>query len=412
MLSGNYPLVYFGYRISEGPARVLWSMIFIAIIVTKLRLKIKIRPIFLIFYGAFVLLTVLQNIYLDSFFLPEFLNLSFLFFITYLIVFAIGLNGLLYIPRLMVGLVKWSFIFYIPSAILFILGINWSGLISNIGTQSNSARIGTSRKPLHMIFHNFSGLFSDFSHASNSLLPRNSGLFWEPGAFAGIIVMTFILVIIYKRYFTLLELRIINKWIFVGLLSTFSTTALACIPLLIVIYYIRDKKVSAKFSIRFVFFVAMIASISIVAFSNIPVLKNKISTQIQSVENNERGSETTRLGSFIMLSEIINDSPALGAGFASNRQAFSDKMFSLGYEFTDIGIGNGMFLMLAWCGIPFFVFMLCLMGYGFYSVDMSLGVTVGLILIILLLLQGESWMRLPMIYSFCFLAVHRRIQQS
>lgn len=411
MLNGNYPLVYFGYMISEGPSRIFWSIVFIAIIYFKLKLKIKLKPIFKIFYIFFVILTIVQNKYLNSFFLQEFLNLSFLFLITYLIIFAIGFKGLLYIPKLMVKLIKLSLVFYIPSAVLFILGLNWSGLLKFLTFQSNSARIGSFREPLHLIIHNFSGLFEELGHGSNSLIPRNSGVFWEPGAFSGSIIMAFIFVILYKKYFTKLELSKINRWFLIGLISTFSTTGLILIPLLVLIYYLKDKKISVKAVFKLIVFSSLLTMIAIFSFNNIPTLNEKITSQFESVENNEVGSETTRLGSLILLSQIVVDNPYIGVGFAANKEGFEKEISLVGYSFSNIGIGNGMILMLAWCGIPYFLFLLFLMGYNFKSTGMSIGLSIGLIFVILFILQGESWMRLPLIYSFCFLSIHKPIKQ-
>ena len=411
MLNGNYPLVYFGYLIGEGPSRVLWSIVFIAVILLKLKLKIKVKPIFILFYMVFVILTLLQNEYLNSFFLQEFLNLSFLFLITYLIVYAIGFKGLLYIPKIMVKLIKFSLVFYIPSAVLFILGVNWSSLIRSVSFQSNASRIGTSTEPLHIIIHNFSGLFREFGYGANSLIPRNSGMFWEPGAFAGAIIMVFIFVVIYKKYFTKLELRKINMWLFIGLISTFSTTGLLIVPMLILIYYLRDKKASVKVIFKLIFLCSIVSIISIAAFMNISTLNEKVTSEIERVDSNDRGSETSRLGSLFLVFQMVEENPYIGVGFAASSEVFSDKLSVLGYEFTEIGIGNGMILMLAWCGIPYCLFLIFLMVYNFKMSGMSMGLSMGLIFVILLLLQGESWMRLPLIYSFCFLSIHKPKQQ-
>lgn len=412
MLNGNFPLVYFGYMISEGLSRVLWSIIFMIVIVFKLKLKIKIKPVFILFYVVFIILTFLQNEYLDSFFLQEFLNLSFLFFVTYLIIYSIGFKGLLYIPKLMIKLIKLSLVFYIPSAVLFILGINWSGLLKSFTFDSNAKNINSFREPLHLIIHNFSGLFKEYGYGQNSLLPRNSGVFWEPGAFSGSIIMAFIFVIIYKKYFTKLELSKINRWFLIGLISTFSTTGLLLIPLLITIYYLSDKSVSNKTFFKIIVLSSLLSFIVILSYTNIPILKDKINFQLQSVEEDDYASETTRLGSLLLLSQMVANNPYIGVGFASSNEEFFKKLTSIGYNFSSkIGIGNGMILMLAWCGIPYFLFILILMVYGFKSSGRSTGFSIGLIILILILLQGESWMRLPLIYSFCFLSIHKPKKQ-
>ncbi len=68
-----------------------------------------------------------------------------------------------------------------------------------------------------------------------STLMRNSGPFWEPGAFAGFILIAILMnTIISKKLFG----NRINHILFAGLLSTFSTTGLIAGFMLIGIYYL------------------------------------------------------------------------------------------------------------------------------------------------------------------------------
>jgi hypothetical protein len=405
MLNGNYPLVYFGYYFSEAQSRLLWCGFILFIVVYKLKKRIKIKPIFVIFYAVFSLLIYVQNVYLKSFFLPEFINLTFLFTITYLIIYSIGIQGLTYLPRLMVKLIKWSLVFYIPTAILFLLRVDLIGTVETFAFQSNTARIGTDRIPLHTLFHNFSGVYKGYGE--NGLLPRNSGVFWEPGAFAGSIVMVTIFLLIYKAFYSNKDLRYLLKWLLIGLLSTFSTTGLLLIPVLILINYSRRKKLITSGFSRYIILTVVVTIVSYYAYYNIPVLNEKISAQIEAYENKDRGSESSRIGSAFLLLTLIDEEPIIGNGFAISNQEWKKQLKNSSYEFSNIGIGNGLFLILAWAGIPFVIFLLVMMVYNFKKQQISLGLSLIFIGILLLLLQGESWMKLPLIYSFCFICVNK-----
>ena len=405
MLNGNYPLVYFGYLLSEVQSRVLWIGIILFIIIYKLKQKIKIKPIFVLFYGTFLILIFVQNVYLKSFFFTEFINITLVFTISYVIIYAIGFQGLMYLPELTVKLIKLSLLFYVPTAISFLLGNKSIEAIQSIAFQANGSRIGTNITPLHTIIHNFSGVLGGYG--DNSLVPRNSGMFWEPGAFAGIIIMMFLIMVIYKQYYNEKQFKNIIKWLIIGIISTFSTTGLLLIPVLILINFTRGKKISLSTAFKLLNLSIFIIFISVYSFNNIPVLKNKIEKQIEAVETQERGSETTRLGSMFLLINLINEEPIIGNGIAISSQQWRKLLKNSGYEFANVGIGNGMFLMLAWVGIPFFIFIFVMMGYNIRMENLSLGLTLVLIIVLLILLQGESWMKLPLIYIFCFIGVKK-----
>ena len=407
MLNGNYPLAYFGYYLSEVQSRLLWVVIILFIIFFKLKQGIKLKPIFVIFCAIFLLLIYVQSVYLKSFFFPEFINLTLLFTITYLIIYSVGIQGLMYLPRLMVKLIRWSLFFYIPSAILFLLKIDFTNILQAFSFQSDPTKILSNKIPLHAVFHNFSGTYKGGSYAENGLIPRNSSVFWEPGAFAGTIIMITLFLIIYKVFYSNKDFSYLFKWLLIGLITTFSTTGLLLVPFLILLNYLRGKKRAIKGFYKYIVVTVALSVFSYYAYHNIPVLKTKISSQIEAYENNERGSESNRIGSAFLLLNLINEEPIIGNGFAISNQEWEKIIKISGYEFTNIGIGNGLFLMLTWTGIPYVIFLFLMMFYNFNKQQVSIAMSFLLIGIMLVLLQGQSWMKLPLIYSYCFICVNK-----
>ena len=111
--------------------------------------------------------------------------------------------------------------------------------------------------------------------------------------------------------------------------------------MIIFIYYLREKQTTVKNIFRLTLLSCFVASIAIVFYYNIPTLNDKITNQIESVEENEVGSETSRLGTTILLSQLIAENPYLGIGFAVDKNYFENQITIFGYRFTEIGIGNG-----------------------------------------------------------------------
>jgi hypothetical protein len=140
-----------------------------------------------------------------------------------------------------------------------------------------------------------------------SQLPRNSGPFWEPGSFAGFSIIAL--------FFNLIKHNtIFNKpgWIFIiGIITTLATTGYLAL-VIFVIYYVTIVK---RLSLLKIMLIPAILVISLVVFSEVSFLKEKIishSMEIQKGKKIKKDTRKTRFVSFILDFREAVKSPLLG----------------------------------------------------------------------------------------------------
>ncbi len=131
---------------------------------------------------------------------------------------------------------------------------------------------------------------------------RNSGMFWEPTAFAVYLNLTLFLHYCSKRILVIKDLFDRDSVILmIALITTTSTTGLIAFILMLAFFSLQ-LKTAAKY---FLFATVIIASF--LSFSSLDFLGNKISKQLT-----ESGNKSNRFGSFIMDMEHIMKHPLIG----------------------------------------------------------------------------------------------------
>ena len=220
---------------------------------------------------------------------------------------------------------------------------------------------------------------------------RNSGPFWEPGAFAGYIIIVLLLHIDQVN-----ELWNKHKYevivLFLTLLTTTSTTGYIVMMFLLV--YNAVKLIDNKY--LSVACVALLLTISVFAFVNFDFLGEKIQNEIFDIEiDNPLMLNYSRFGSIIFDAQYIASHPLFGNGLDfSTRYRFHDYIFTA-EELT--GFGNGFTGSIASMGL---LFMLAFI-IGIYF-NPTLKRKWGVILSVILLLQGEYFLNYPLIMILPF----------
>ena len=161
---------------------------------------------------------------------------------------------------------------------------------------------------------------------------RNSGPFWEPGAFAVYLIFALLFNVIKKG--NLFEKK--NIIFIIALITTFSTAGYIAFFILVSGYYFFNKKLSHKLMlIIFVF-------ISISIYTTTPFLEKKVK------HNMSLADETTssRFGSAIADYSLFVESPIVGWGRGPKRYGDKEVLF-FG---QDQHRNNGIFILLATYG--------------------------------------------------------------
>lgn len=364
-------LVFSGNPITNFSFAEKFSLLIVTIVILIIyRKEIKIsfyRP-FLIIASALILLFLCQ--------------LATLYYVSWL-------AGFKYIVTILFG----GLVFYLLAdrfSITFFITIYYISLISfvmfvliNLLHLPLPGIPFTFQRTLYVIYT----YLGDSTHAF-----KNSGMFWEPGAFAGILMMCIGLNVkdlpfLWKRHKTKVVVIIL------ALLTTQSTTGYITF-FITSIYYLLFF---IKNNIIKVAIIPVIIIISVWAYKNADFLQEKIEHQSEKTSVLGRGEfSNSRFGSFVFDLHYIKKHPLIGNGF-SDITRYADHPFLIGMH---LGHANGFSNYMACLGIPFMFFYLLLTFRALHKIDGRLAFLV--CLIIVLTLFGEQWLNFPLYTGIIF----------
>lgn len=220
---------------------------------------------------------------------------------------------------------------------------------------------------------------------------RNNGPFWEPGAFAGYIILLLLLFLDNKDY--LLKNKVSLVIIIVALLTTYSTTGYVAFFWLILAFNFKKLK-----SISVIYFLPILF-LSFYYLKNSEFVGAKIEEQfVESIEEGNNRILFSRFGSIVMDYNYIKKNPLTGNGLTAETR-FSDHIKYFDIEELS-GFGNGLSNFIASFGLLFVLFVLGSITRNIFrtSKNRFFGF-IGLILI----LFGEQFINYPLFWALLFL---------
>jgi len=272
-----------------------------------------------------------------------------------------------------------SLIFFIPT----FMGVDTQDMFSVF-------RIPTEFNYFHIGVHNFS--------ADMDGRVRNSGLFWEPGAFAGYLVLALFFLIRDGLIDTVLSTR--GVLLVITLISTQSTTGYVALMVLILLFIYRSgwiKSRAAKILVVPIFFLSYAIS-TLLLFSEVDFLGEKIDAQLESAAMQDNSSRINRFGNFLYDSKWIISRPLLGWSATPQTRVSVDP------EVLDLveGQGNG----LAGFTIKFgLIGLLVFLGLFAFNTHRNSGSAITTFLgmaLVCILLTGEQFLNFPFFLSLMF----------
>ena len=216
-------------------------------------------------------------------------------------------------------------------------------------------------------------------------------MFWEPGAFAGYIIVALSLFIndlsvLWKDYKKQTIVLVI------ALISTFSTTGIICFAFLVV--YFLFTKTKSKFYAVLITGILLIP-LSYYAFTRLSFLGGKINEQFVSASETEVGEVNIgRIGTLMFDWYYIKKHPLVGNGLDATTR-YSDHI--LISDKLD-GLGNGFSGIIGDLGIVFVLVYFCVLYKNKSLLYNSL-----FIIEVILLLQGECFLRYPLFMTLPFI---------
>lgn len=227
---------------------------------------------------------------------------------------------------------------------------------------------------------------------------RNCGMFWEPGAFSG--VLTLCLSLNAKQLpFLWKEHKFKIVVIVIALITTQSTTGyivLFFIGSYFLLFFVRDK------TIAFTVFPVLLV-IAVIVYNNASFLQEKVEHQSESTLTLDKGEFTnTRFGSLIFDMHYIKKHPIAGNGFdETTRYADNPELIRLIQSGGTLGNGNGFSNFMAYLGIPFMFFYILFSFNAISTINPKVGILTTVV--ILLSLFSEQWLAYPLFTGIIFL---------
>lgn len=231
---------------------------------------------------------------------------------------------------------------------------------------------------------------------------RNCGMFWEPGAFAGMISLCVAFnvkefPVLWKKH----KFKVIV--IILALLTTQSTTGYIIfffIAMYFLLFFVKDKTIA--FTVLPVLFV-----LAIVAYTNVTFLQQKLEEQSQSSLTLDQGEfSNTRFGSLIFDMHYVKKHPIIGNGFhETTRYADNPELVQLIEMGANLADANGFSNYLACLGIPFMFFYFLLTYKATSKIDTKTGILI--VAVIFLTLFGEQWLNYPLYIGMVYVGYRR-----
>lgn len=381
----DYALTIFVIAISGNPAAPIFGkdgtyiIAFLVLMYLWVRRPVPIERSALIFPAVIAGLALLHLFSFGSIVLMASLG--------FLIKIAIGILAATVIDNFFRKFVRWmailtcvSLVFYIPS----VFGIDLSGPLSFLNV-SFETREGLSAIR-HIGIHNF-------HHEGET---RNSGMFWEPGAFAGYLVLALFVVAACR------DKKVFARWevvaLVAGLLSTQSTMGYLA-GMIVGAYYLTNRFAGERGLATLPFLpVVLIAGglATYVMVTEVDFIGDKIQEQILHTQDARDRHEITRFGNMLYDLDSIKQRPL--TGWSGNPET----RFALDPELAELIAGQGSALTGFWVrfgAIGWFAFFWALYvatirgSNGPVSGFFLVGITAAL-------LVGEQYTNFPLIYAF------------
>lgn len=381
----NYALTIFVIAISGNPAAAIFGKegtYIVAFLVLMLMWARRPTPIA---GSALVLPAVIAGLALVH--LLSFGGMVLMASLGFLVKIGIGILAATVIDDFFRKFVRWmailacvSLVFYVP----YVAGFDLSGPLSFLNVSVDSSNgISAIR---HIGIHNF--------HQAHET--RNSGMFWEPGAFAGYLVLALFVIVACRGNKAFARWEVVA--IVAGLLSTQSTMGYLA-GLIVGAYYLLDRFADERGSATLPFLPAVLLAGGFVTFmvvTEVDFIGDKIQEQLFSAQVGRDRNEITRFGNMLYDLDSIGQRPL--TGWSGNPET----RFALDPELAELIAGQGSAITGFWVrfgAIGWLAFFWALYAAAKRSFKSPVS---GFFLVVITaaLLVGEQYTNFPLIYAF------------
>lgn len=353
-----------------------------------------------------VLIIVRRRIVIDKDFVSKakwiIIILSIISFGQYIVLSYVSIQGMLnLIIKILLGAIVFKYLkedfnwnFFKVNYHLSLISLVFYFLVNILGLDIPFITI--SEKIHSYILYNFS---------AEEHLYKNAGMYWEPGAHAGILTLCLALNFSNLKYYWLKH-RIKLMIIIAALLLTQSTTGYIVGFIICLFYFVQKRNFFLSVIVLPTFVV-----IGLLIYQKTEFLKDKIDYQFEKSEDQSIGDfSNTRFGSLLFDWHYIEKHPLIGNGLSEITRYADHQYLFIGEDGNSLGNGNGFSHYLASLGVFF------ILGYFYllYRASCVKGVTFSILifLVVLLNLQGEQWFNYSLYLGLPFMVFKYTIIQG
>jgi len=316
-------------------------------------------------------------------------------FIGYAVLRLVKNFPLVYV-RAMFYLAILSLVFYISYQVLRFAGHD---LVQTLTPLGNLIGTGGDRN-LPIFFHTF----------GTNVSYRNGGIFWEPGALAGYLNLALVFLWIVKGQIPAREYRRYLVVLSVVLLTTLSTTGYLAYPLVLILHYdwrAKERRVFiSRVLLGFYVLLPLLIGVSVYTYTKSGFLQAKIENQFsEAIYQDSDGWHRTRIGTLLFDWEYIKHRPLTGWGLnEQTRLALHPQLIG-----EPQGMGNGMSDFTVKFGVSgMLVWLYCVFLGMIRLTKRNIGKSLLIMVILLLVLQGEAYLGYPLFLGLMFLEAGTR----
>lgn len=213
------------------------------------------------------------------------------------------------------------------------------------------------------------------------LYGRNSGMFWEPGAYQGYLNLALFFLLQKDNSYSDRRKRILI--LSLALLSTQSTTGYLVFGVIVIYYVLRNKKFSIPKKVILLIIITVAFSY---AYFNLDFLQDKITYETSTTEKDK-----SRVLDYLFYKEAISRNAIFGSGL------------------IDIVSGNGFIsFLIAWgiVGVSYYLIALYSNLRRYWTVKDALF----FVIVIVICLQGEGFLSYPLFLGLPFMVLKKTLQ--
>lgn len=223
---------------------------------------------------------------------------------------------------------------------------------------------------------------------------RNSGCFWEPGAFAGYLILGLVFLGLSRQDYTQRGYAIRATILSGGVLTTLSTMGYIMLgPTLIYLLWDKKRRNRSKLIIA----ATVLSCVACLLYNQLDFLGKKIEHQYDSIQYKRGEWENLRAGTLLRDWKYIKARPIIGWGLRQEDWFRLDDGLIVG------GMGNGFSNFMVKLGVIPMVWVLACYYRSFRRLSNSPAKAIVGVLLLVGVLQGEVFLWYPLFFGLMFL---------